>query len=579
MRLALLARDGATLFTRVVIRGVLTSPQGLSTADPAASRRMRTAVWVMLGAALYLAANLFADPATPYLLGGDQMFFWLDGMRLLSGQHIYRDFLQFTPPGTDLVFWSLFRVLGLRIWVTNLVVLLLGLALCGLSFRLGSRIMPPSRAALATALIIVVVYGKWLDATHHWFSALAVLGALAVLMSSRSAARIAAAGVLLGVATFFTQTRGPAAALALAAVLSWERSLTGQPWGEQGEQLQRHAVPLGLLFGTMCVSWLALSSYYILTVGPALLWNDEVAFVHQYMLGSKALTHTPDEGSAWNALSLESTALLTFYLLPVVYALSLWIAARGAQTPPSEQALERSRVLLLAATGGAMLLEMVFSPNILRASCVAAPGMILLVWLLGRGRGTVMRHAPAILWAGVLAVAGHQIASRHLQHTAVMQLPAGRAAVRDLPAEKLAWLAAHTHPGEAVFDAAWLAPYLPLGLRNPLFLDDVGGYMFRDSEDAAAAPLDLVARQRLSDYVRHLAQQLLAEHVQYVVWQPRLAVPPFRVPVLQAFLAEHYIKTWTFSDLDEVWELKDTARSRQASRALGTQMRTPRASQ
>ena len=56
---------------------------------------------------------------TPILLGGDQVFFWLDAQRMLYGQRIYQDFLQFTPPGTDLFYLALFKLFGFRIWVTN----------------------------------------------------------------------------------------------------------------------------------------------------------------------------------------------------------------------------------------------------------------------------------------------------------------------------------------------------------------------------------------------------------------------------------------------------------------------------
>src|SRR5258708_5510308 len=87
-------------------------------------------VGLLLGPALYLWANLFANPRTPFLLGGDQVFFWMDAQRMLHGEGIYRDFFQFTPPGVDLVYWSAFELFGPRIWVPNLVVMVLGLVFC-----------------------------------------------------------------------------------------------------------------------------------------------------------------------------------------------------------------------------------------------------------------------------------------------------------------------------------------------------------------------------------------------------------------------------------------------------------------
>ena len=170
-----------------------------------------TVMWgtaVLLGCAIYLAVDLFTVSGTPFLLGGDQVFFWMRAERLLAGEQIYRDFLEFTPPGTDLVYQLAFRLLGARIWVPNVIVLLLGLALSSLCWRIARSIMARSHAALAVALFVVLVYGRLLNGTHHWFSVLAVLAAMAVLLEERTLARIAAAGGLLGAAAFFTQTRG-----------------------------------------------------------------------------------------------------------------------------------------------------------------------------------------------------------------------------------------------------------------------------------------------------------------------------------------------------------------------------------
>src|ERR1700722_3052023 len=181
---------------------------------------------VLLGSAIYLYTNLFAGFRTPFLLGGDQALFWANAQRLLHGELIYRDFLEFTPPGTDLLYLSAFSLLGSRIWIPNLVVLLLGVVLSWLCFYIARSIMNPSHAALAPALFMVLDYGKMLNGTHHWFSVLAVMGALAVLMKERTPARIVIAGPLLGAASFFTQTRGAIAALGLAGFLIWDQFQT-----------------------------------------------------------------------------------------------------------------------------------------------------------------------------------------------------------------------------------------------------------------------------------------------------------------------------------------------------------------
>lgn len=103
-------------------------------------------VWhaLFIGAPLYLYMNLFSLRGIPYLLGGDQIFFWVYAQRTFFGEHIYLDFFEFTPPGTVFVYLALFKFFGLRIWVTNAAVLLLGVALCWICFSVALRLMERS---------------------------------------------------------------------------------------------------------------------------------------------------------------------------------------------------------------------------------------------------------------------------------------------------------------------------------------------------------------------------------------------------------------------------------------------------
>ena len=151
----------------------------------------RIGLTLILVCGIYLAVNLFADPRTPFLLGGDQVFFFMRAQRMYYGEHIYQDFFEFTPPGTDLVYASAFELFGPRLWVTNLVVLLLNIGFCWATWRVTKVIMKPMLASLVTALLIVAVCGKLLSGTHHVFSVLAVLLALGIVIESRTAPRLA----------------------------------------------------------------------------------------------------------------------------------------------------------------------------------------------------------------------------------------------------------------------------------------------------------------------------------------------------------------------------------------------------
>jgi hypothetical protein len=69
-----------------------------------------------------------------------------------------------------------------------------------------------------------------LNGTHHWFSVLAVMGAVSVILPGATFWRIVLAGSLLGAASFFTQTRGPFALMGFAAFLVWDWRLTKGQW-------------------------------------------------------------------------------------------------------------------------------------------------------------------------------------------------------------------------------------------------------------------------------------------------------------------------------------------------------------
>jgi hypothetical protein len=485
---------------------------------------------LLLGCSAYLYANLFADPRTPFLLGGDQAFFWMRAQRLLYGEQIYRDFLEFTPPGTDLTYLGFFRLFGPRIWVPNLVVLLLGVGLCWVCWLIARSLMSRAQALLAVALFVVLVYGKLINGTQHWFSVLAVLSAVAVLMKARTPARIVAAGALLGVATFYLQTRGPLAALAIAACVMWERSRQGESWSGQMRSLVR-------LFAPLVITWSCLIGYYLVTIGWRTLWFFQVTYVRRYAINSwQADSLGWPTAFSWSALPDAFRPVFACGVIPAVYLVSLWLCSRSIQRrEPSDNA---ARILLVAAVGAAMFIEIVPSPSWFRFYCVAAPAVILLPWLAGRA-GNLAAPLERIAWVGVIALGALQITGRHVAQSMTGELPAGRVATTPAAAGKLGWLAAHTHPGQFVLQAGWLSIYLPLAVRNPVFVDY----------------LESAAQDRLG-YLTLSIRELQAKQVQYVLWSPRLDAPASGLGLFRNFLERHYRLVWTFSDQDQVWERK-----------------------
>jgi hypothetical protein len=480
---------------------------------------------VLLGSGIYLYLNLFSLEGTPFLLGGDEQVFWMNALRMLHGELPYRDFFEFTPPGADLVYFGAFTLLGPRVWAPNVVQLVLGITLSWLCFHIARSIMRPAQAALTAALFITLDFGKWLDATHHWFSLLAVLAALAILMNERTSTRVLISGALLGLASFFTQTRGVGAALGIAGFLLWDGFRTKAPWRNWGER------PLQLLF-SFVLMWGILSSYFIFEVGISRLLYFQITYVLQYVTDESHNLY-PEEH---DPLRWPLRYLLVYLALPIVYALSLWRCRKVSRdaSPPDVR-----RIALLVFAGLGMFLEVVQSPNSLRVDSIAAPGMILLVWLMAawaaqmRIYAPLRKFAPALIWVGLICLSGRQIWHRNVERAVILDLPAGRTATTAQAGEKLAWLARHTTPGELFFQSSYQSLYLPLALRNPAF--------------------DFLDRYTSPEFVDLDIRRLQATRVRYILWSP-LDRPRF--PKFEQFLSERYRRIWTFSDQDEIWEVK-----------------------
>jgi hypothetical protein len=324
----------------------------------------RSTVIVVLGSALYLYFNLFTSAGIPFLLDGDQVYFWTYGLRMLHGERIYQDFFTMHPPGASLFYSTLFALFGERIWVTNVTVLVLGVASCWVCFRIASRIMETQYALLAAAMFLVLVYGKMLNATHHWFSVLAVMGAVAVILPGRKLWRIALAGALLGAASFFTQTRGPFALLGLAAFILWDWRIEKGRWSEL---LARQILLLLSFVATLA----ALSSYFIATTGFETLWYFQITYVRQHMVKTTSLGLP--ETLSWPRLPFVAQYLWIYVSLPTVYAVALYQSWRGPTTRNCRM------VTILAFVGVCLLAEVMFSVNWLRVFVVSMPGIILLV--------------------------------------------------------------------------------------------------------------------------------------------------------------------------------------------------------
>src|SRR5438270_2232962 len=140
----------------------------------------------------------FVLPHAAVMSWNDQMLFASDGARIVAGQMPYRDYFQFVTPGTDLVYAFLFRHLGLRLWIPNLLMICLAATAVLLMTLAAAKVLRGSSIALPAALTSGFILFGGLDATHPWLSGLIALLAMLVLFNGSQNWRIVLAGALCG---------------------------------------------------------------------------------------------------------------------------------------------------------------------------------------------------------------------------------------------------------------------------------------------------------------------------------------------------------------------------------------------
>ena len=498
--------------------------------------RISKAIWwyvsTVLAGTVYLYANLFLSAKTPFLLGGDQVYFWMGAQRILDGQVAYRDFFQITPPGTDLIYAAFFKVLGTDIWVPNTVVIALGVLMGCVCFSLSCQLMKGPQAALTTGLFLVLIYGKALNATHHWFAVLLVVVAVRINMPRITSTSIALSGALLGLAAFFNQVHGGAALLGFAVFLFLRTKRNGLA----PIKAVREVAVLVFAFAFML---LCLSAYYLKTAGFEKLWHCLVVYVFKYAAGYSHRTFgLPVVTVRPGALLLLAPYLAIYVLLPVIYSISLWrcwCSRRNASFPWNQ-------VTLLSLIGLSLFLDVAISINWLRLFAVSLPGIVLTVWAVG---GLQRRRRALFMTASIalMCVAVCQIEVKRALSCARGQLPGGWLATTPQAYEKLRWLAAHTHRGEFFLQAGWPGVYIPLQVRSPLSMPTLTRWDGVLDED-----------------IRPAIQQMKARRVRYVLWthtlDERCALNSCmdQLSIFRTYLKSSYRRIHTFDDGDVLWQ-------------------------
>ncbi|HLZ40993.1 MAG TPA: glycosyltransferase family 39 protein [Candidatus Sulfotelmatobacter sp.] len=488
--------------------------------------------------AIFIYLQVFVLPCTPRLASGDQAIYLHHATRMLAGELIYRDYDHFTFPGTDVLYAALFKLFGVHAWIPQAMLVVLGATLVWLIFRISRKLISGTTAYLPALLFIALPFSSYLDATHHWYSLVAVTAALAILLERRTPRRLAWAGACVGIATFFTQSMA-LLAIGFALFLLWEHNQAAQ----SRTLLLTKQLSLLLSFsGTLA----ACMSYFVWKVGLKQIWYYTVVFVakyypadwfnnwHVYLTGRPQL-------HAWTTwLDLPAFALMHL-LVPSVYVLfSIGYFFRWWPTQSGE---ERRRLMLINITGLFLFLTVASAPAYSRLYVVSPPALILLAWIF-QSRIARQRLLLRLTWLMVFVVLFARPLVTQIRWKAHLDLPTGRTAFFDpLLYDKCKWMSERTHPSDYFFGDHLLA--FTLRLRN------VGRVPF-------LRPTDYTRPEEVADAI----QALDKFQVRFVSWYIGLdrEKDAVRHPEgnhlasIRQYLLQHYHVAKTFANGDQIWQ-------------------------
>jgi Dolichyl-phosphate-mannose-protein mannosyltransferase len=483
-----------------------------------------------------LFLNLFRLPFTPIWMGYDQFGLILGSDRLwTSGNMQWGLFF----PGVEMIHLLFFLLFGPRNWIPNLLAVLVGVLSMGLIVVISRKLMPASRflTLLPAALFLFVFSAKMTGEVHRWLSSAAVLAALAVILEKRTDRRLAIAGVLCGLASFFTETQGVFAIAGLAVFLIWETAQTKSGW-------RKFSVNIAWLFGAFIVTLIATYGYFVLKSGLAaafysLVYDPVVIYPLDREHNSLHVYFTELPHFALHDLPVLARFLLVHSIVPFVYVISLLSWKRWSAVGE-----ERARLLLINLVGLFLAAGVAPAPSYFRLCSVSAPALIVLVYWL-RGTGKPQRIAVAMLWIAVFGTMVHHPLKVQLSPMNTVQLPRGPIAFTDEYADDfqlMRWLSSQTRPGQQFFAAVETGIFYPLALQpaDEMVggLDNTGDTTAKDVQDAISA--------------------LEKHNVELIEWPPDSGSARFYRPEedhlepIRQYVQQHYHRVAAFGG-DEIW--------------------------
>lgn len=494
-----------------------------------------TAAIVVVGF-IFLFLNLFYLPGIPVHLVGDKSSYLFNAKRMIDGQLVYRDFFQHSLPATEVFYFLFFGMFGVRAWIPNATLILLGLGLVWLITIISRKVIPGRAAFLPALLFLALSFHNQLGAAHDWFSVLMVMTAISLIIDHITALGLVGAGALCGVATCFSQPRGISAEIGLAAFLLWAVFKKVLTWQDCRKAQTYLWVPFIVIVT-------AFNAYFAVEAGVGRFLRDTVVFGFRYW-----------PSAAWNSIHAYMTdvprinpwyqvpafiAWLALYLLvPLIYIVFFvryWDEEKDLDSEPWD------RLVMLCFVGVALFLGVVRAPTWLRLCTVSAPAVILCVWQFNFA-GRFHRIRMGIVWTFALALVLGITLEGRMRWRGYVSTPIGKVAILNRRQyDEVNYLQGKTRPGQYLFGNNDLS-YL-LGLKDPARVAFVTGSSYTRP-----------------DQVADVIEGLKNHQVEYVFWSPALELPrrnlgsANHLGPLYAYLNSHYHVVKIFPNYNMFWQ-------------------------
>ncbi len=396
----------------------------------------------------------------------------------------------------------------------------------------------PFLTLLPACLFLTFAFFPHQQDTHRWYSTLATMGALAVVMEDQASWRLAVAGGLAGIASFFTQTQGVFATLALITFMAWE-------WRAGKSTRLEFLQKTACLVAAFLAIVVATDSYFV--------WKAGLDRFFDCVVVRPVTVLSRDPNTNWRVYMTEFTPpghwynlpglgrfLLVYALVPLAYILFLVRYGRDRA-----HRTEGSRLAMLNFMGLFLFASVATAPSYFRLCTVSAPAFVTLIYWI-RGRGKLRWTLAASLWAAVLYLGMVSSLRAQASPAIFLQLLRGRMAFSNPPSgeyEMLRWLFTHTRPGEFFFATGQFYFFFPLALRPA----------------EGAGPLDNTGTTSPED-VRAAVAGLEKYVGRFIEWPPDSTGPSLYRPEedhlapLKEYVQKNYHLVKQFAEGGEIWE-------------------------